>query len=900
MKINFKNTCATFVLSLAMTVGFGQVPDLGASADFVLFSTVGAVTKTGTGFAHLTGNVGTNSGSSTGFGNVDGDMCDGNPQSAAASTDLLLAYGELDAAIATFFPGVLLGNGITLVPGIYGIPAAATLNLELILDGQGDPNALFIFQIDGSFSTNANSKVTLINGAQACNVFWKTEGLVDMATGTTMRGTIVANNAAINMAAGDTLEGRALAINGAVTIDAILGYTPIGCGSPVLVGPFAPPLGATECYAIFSGIGPVTNTGITTVIGDVGANGGLTTGYNPLFVTGTIHPIPDGSTAACSTDLLTAYNFLNAITYDIELLYPAQFGNNLVLTPHTYLMNGAVTFTDTLYLNAQGNPDAVFVFQVNGAFGTSTFSKVILINGTQPENVYWKIDGAVDINDYSIFNGTIISQGALNLFTGVQLNGRAMTVVGAVNTTAIDVIMPLGCGSVSAPLIVTDPVDEFVCSGGAAVFSVSATGTLITYQWRKGSVDLVDGGNISGSSTNTLTINPATVLDVAADYNVIVTGAYSPNDTSVFVELVVGDIPVITTEPVSDTACVGGSANFTVVSSGTGLSYQWRKGLVNLVNGGSVSGATSATLTINPVAYSDAANNYNVVVSSCPPNDTSVNVTLVVDSLVTIITQPADQVACVGGSADFSVVASGTNLTYQWRKGLVNLVNGGSVSGATSDTLVINPVSSSDYAANYNVVVTGSCLPAVTSVNAELLDGGVASIAISNSPVCEHDTLQLSTATIVGATYSWTGPGSFLSNDQNPVILASAEMNEGTYTLVVTGGGCPSTPSDVFVMVYDCDTSEFFIPEGFSPNGDGTNDVFNITGLDNFPGSTIVIFNRWGNKVFEEAPYLNAWDGHTNSGLAIGGDEVPVGTYFYLVDLNDGSDVIKGTVYLNK
>ena len=808
MKINFKNTCTTLVLSLAMNMGFGQAPDLGASAGFVLFSTVGAVTKGGTGFAHLTGNVGSNSGSSTGFGNVDGDMCDGNPQSAAAATDLLLAYGELDAAIPTFFPGVLLGNGVVLIPGVYSVPGAATLNLELILDGQGDPNALFIFQIEGPLSTNANSKVTLINDAQACNVFWKIEGLVDMATGTTMRGTIVANNAGINMAVGDTLEGRALAINGAVTIDAILGYTPIGCGSPVLVGPMAPDLGAAECYAIFSGIGPVTNNGITTVIGDVGTNSGLTTGYDPLLVTGTIHPIPDASTAACDTDLLAAYNFLNAIAYDIELLYPAQFGNNLVLTPHTYLMNSAVTFTDTLFLNAQGNPDAVFVIQVNGAFVTSTYSKVILINGTQPQNVYWKIDGAVDINDYSIFNGTIVSQGALSLFTGVELNGRALTGVGSVNTTAIDVIMPIGCGSVSAPLIVTDPADQVICTGDDAVFSVTATGTLITYQWRKGSMDLVDGGNISGATTNTLTISPATALDVATDYNVIVTGAYSPNDTSIFVELVIGTIPVITTEPVNDTTCVGSSATFSVVSSGTGLSYQWRKGSVNLVNGGSVSGATSATLTIDPVSLTDAATDYNVVVSSCPPNDTSVNVSLVIDSLV--------------------------------------------------------------------------------------------AIAVSNSPVCQDSTIYMSTDTIAGATYSWTGPGSFSSTDQNPVIPTASIMNEGIYTLVVTSGGCSSTPADADVMVHDCDTSEFFIPEGFSPNGDGTNDVFNITGLENFPGSTIVIFNRWGNVVFEEAPYLNVWDGHCNSGLTVGGDEVPVGTYFYLVDLNDGSDVIKGTVYLNK
>jgi hypothetical protein len=82
------------------------------------------------------------------------------------------------------------------------------LSDTLTLNAQGDPNAVFILQIEGTLSTNANSKIKLINGALACNVFWKVEGAVSMASGTTMRGTVIANNGAINMSSGDTLEGR--------------------------------------------------------------------------------------------------------------------------------------------------------------------------------------------------------------------------------------------------------------------------------------------------------------------------------------------------------------------------------------------------------------------------------------------------------------------------------------------------------------------------------------------------------------------------------------------------------------------------------------------------------------------------------------------------------------------
>jgi len=451
MKSILQKTLFTTWLIIIPFVQFAQAPNLGTAAEFVLFSSDGAVSNTG--ISHLTGNVGTNNGSSTAFGNVNGIMHDADGASAQCAADLLIAYNQLNATIPTFFPSSLLGNGDTLEAGIYSITEAATLSLSLYLDAQGDPTSVFIFLIDGPLSTNAGSNIKLVNNALACNVFWKVEGLVDMSTGTSMKGTIIANNAAIILHTGNSLEGRALTTAGAITIDGILAYTPIGCGSPVLSGPTAPELGTAACYAAFSSTGAVSNSGISNIIGDVGSNDGSATGFDPLLVIGTIHVLPDASTMQCAEDLLVAYNYLNTLPYDIELLYPAQFGNNLVLTPHTYFLNGAVTFTDTLYLNAQGNSDAVFVIQINGALSTSTYSKVKLINGAQAHNIYWKIEGAVSINNYSVFCGTIISNngalGAIN--TGVTLNGRALTTSGALTTTAANItatMIPLSCSGV--------------------------------------------------------------------------------------------------------------------------------------------------------------------------------------------------------------------------------------------------------------------------------------------------------------------------------------------------------------------------------------------------------------------------------------------------------------------
>ncbi|MDF2438420.1 MAG: hypothetical protein K0Q95_2796 [Bacteroidota bacterium] len=1186
----------TAAILLLPKINLAQAPVLGTAADFVLFTSVGALSNTG--ISQLTGNVGSNSGSSTGFGNVNGVMHNNNGTTAAAAADLNLGYNQLNSAIPTFFPAPLLGNGQTLNAGVYSISGASTLNLDLTLDGQGNPNAIFIFQIQGPFSANANAKVKLINDAQACNVFWKVEGLVSLASAVTMRGTIVANNAAINMSTNDTLEGRALSTAGAITIDGTLAYKPIGCGSAVLTGPLAPTLGATACYTLFTSIGPVTNAGVTNVTGDIGSDNGTTTGFNPLLVVGMIHGTPDGSTALAASDLISVYNYLNGLPYDIELLYPAQFGNNLVLTPHTYRMNSAATFTDTLYLNGEGNPNAVFVIQINGALATSTYSKVKLINGTQAKNVFWKVEGAVSINDYSVFRGTIVANnGAISMTTGVYLDGRALTTTGAVNTAAITAIMPPGCGATAtSPVISLQPNDQLVCAGDSAGFSVTAVGTGLSYQWRRGTVNLVNGGNISGATSAVLSINPVSAADTAYNYNVIVSGMSSPNDTSDNVSLGITNAIAITSEPMGQTLCPGDSAFFTVMAPGSGLTYQWRKGNVDLINGGNISGATSATLTIdpssiadtafnynvivtgscgsdtsvyaflmitngvsitsepmnqisclgssvsfatvasgsgltyqwrkgtvnmvnagnisgvntamlsvNPVTGSDAALNYNVIINGSCVSDTSVNVSLTVDS-IRITTEPSNEFVCIGTPASFSAVAAGSGMSYQWRKGAVNMVNGGNISGVNTSVLTINPSTISDIATNYNLIVTGTCgndtslnvslnidstrivsvspnqsvclgnsiafsvnalgsgltyqwrKGAVNLVNGGNISGATTSVltinpatildnatnynvivsgscgndtsanvtlnvvtaptatAGSNSPVCTGSAINLTAVTVSGANYSWSGPAGYSSSTQNPVILSASFSDAGNYSLTVSQGGCTSFPSVVAVVVNNCNSdlsviksvntatpffgtqvtfvitatnngsgtatgvvvndvlqngyvyvsssvtagsydvltgewvvgnmidnstetltmtatvveggnyvntaiiygnesdpdmtnnnssvetfpTDFFIPEGFSPNGDGINDLFVIRGIRNYPENTFVIFNRWGDKVFEANPYTSEWDGKCGKGLRLGGEQLPIGTYFYILDLGNDTDIIKGTIYLNK
>jgi gliding motility-associated-like protein len=120
-------------------------------------------------------------------------------------------------------------------------------------------------------------------------------------------------------------------------------------------------------------------------------------------------------------------------------------------------------------------------------------------------------------------------------------------------------------------------------------------------------------------------------------------------------------------------------------------------------------------------------------------------------------------------------------------------------------------------------------------------------------------------------------------------------VGETNFTWKASDGKEYSLPNDVRITVAPQET---FIPAGFSPNGDGINDFFFIQGADKFVVD-LQIFNRWGNKVYESKHYQNNWDGVSNSGLLIG-SKLPGGTYFYVVNFNNGTKEEIGFITINR
>jgi gliding motility-associated-like protein len=152
--------------------------------------------------------------------------------------------------------------------------------------------------------------------------------------------------------------------------------------------------------------------------------------------------------------------------------------------------------------------------------------------------------------------------------------------------------------------------------------------------------------------------------------------------------------------------------------------------------------------------------------------------------------------------------------------------------------------------------------------------------------VLEGGVVQLTPALNTGfpVTYLWTPPAGL----NNPTIAdpLASPTDDITYTLTVTSAKGCTTSDQVFVKVL----KKPEIPNIFSPNGDGIHDKWVINFLETYPGCTVEIFNRYGQRIYYSIGYTNPWDGTVN------GKPVPVGTYYYIVDPKNGRQRMSGYV----
>ncbi|MFF5701835.1 ice-binding family protein [Streptomyces sp. NPDC012794] len=211
-----------------------------------------------------------------------------------------------------------------------------------------------------------------------------------------------------------------------VIASAVVAVTPIrahAIATPV-------PLGTAASFAVLAG-SEITNTGPSVITGDLGVSPGTAiSGFPPGTVNGTVHAGPvDPVGLQAKSDLVVAYN--NAAGQSTDAILPPDAGG-LTLVPGVYTAPSTLGLTGTLTLDAQGDPSAVWVFQVGSALTTASSSSVSLINGASPCNVFWQIGSSATLGTETDFIGTIMALTSITLTTGADIDGRALARDGAV------------------------------------------------------------------------------------------------------------------------------------------------------------------------------------------------------------------------------------------------------------------------------------------------------------------------------------------------------------------------------------------------------------------------------------------------------------------------------------
>jgi hypothetical protein len=235
--------------------------------------------------------------------------------------------------------------------------------------------------------------------------------------------------------------GACTLVTGTVAVLVMMQATAGAAGSPVS-------LGSASTFGVLAGT-TVTNTGLTVINGDLGLSPGTSvTGFPPGSFTGTEY-IADTNAAQAQTDLTTAYN--NAAGQTPTTTGLASIGNQ-TLTPGVYNASSSLGVGGTLTLDAQGDANAVFIFQAGSTLITASGTRVVLANGAQACNVFWQVGSSATLGTSTSFAGSILALTSITVTTGTTVNGGVLARNGAVTLDDDTITAPTCVTSVGTPM----------------------------------------------------------------------------------------------------------------------------------------------------------------------------------------------------------------------------------------------------------------------------------------------------------------------------------------------------------------------------------------------------------------------------------------------------------------
>ncbi|MFI6796252.1 ice-binding family protein [Streptosporangium canum] len=255
-------------------------------------------------------------------------------------------------------------------------------------------------------------------------------------------------------------------------------------------------LGDAASFGVLAG-SAVTNTNLTAITGDLGVSpGSSVSGFPPGTVSGAVHA-GDATASGAKADLVAAYNDITGRTPVVTI--PTELGGTTRTTGIYNSASGAFGITGTLTLDAEGEPDAVFIFKAS-ALSAANVSNINLVNGAQEDNVFWQVSGSATLGTFSTFRGNILALTSVMVGSGATLYGRAfalnntVTLQGTSNPPATRVSVPNDPPTTTTLTTSANPSQRGQPVTFTAVVS-PVTGSLVP----QGQVVFKDGPTIIGS-----------------------------------------------------------------------------------------------------------------------------------------------------------------------------------------------------------------------------------------------------------------------------------------------------------------------------------------------------------------------------------------------------------------
>jgi hypothetical protein len=226
-------------------------------------------------------------------------------------------------------------------------------------------------------------------------------------------------------------------------------FSSLACGLALVArGTAAIALGSAGTYAALAA-STITNTGQTVITGNVGISPGTSiTGFGPGTIIG-MQAIGTSVSAQAQADALVAYNTLAGLPSGTLLTGQNLGGKTLRAGVYKFATSGLLN--GNLFLDAQNNPNAVFIFQLGTTITTGTAAQVILLNGALACNVYWQVGSSATLGTRTQFVGNILAYAAITLNTGVRVRGRLIALHEAITFISNTVTLPLNCGGTVNP-----------------------------------------------------------------------------------------------------------------------------------------------------------------------------------------------------------------------------------------------------------------------------------------------------------------------------------------------------------------------------------------------------------------------------------------------------------------